>query len=362
MLRAFLGDNREELIERCRLKSAKSRASRTTPEEPWQGVALFLSQFTEALAQGAPASGTQSPAAQAAAKHGQELLRHGYTIEQVVHDYGDLRQSIAELAIERAVTIPPDEFAKLNKGLGDAIACAVAAYSQQNAITVAVESRLAADERLRALASEMRNLINTSTLAISAMKRGSVGFGGATAAALDRSMTGMRGLIDRTLAELREHAGGAPHPEIIEIGPFIAAVQLVTCLEMANKGCDLTVVVEPDIFVEADRNVLSGAVTDLVRGALSTMPRDGHIFLSAHACDDRVIIDVEDSGATLGMGVLRDIVSRLEERASATTTLGSALLCSRTAVEASGGSLSVRTIAARGCLYTIDLPKRRAHG
>jgi len=358
MLRAFLGDNREELIERCRLRAAERRASRTTPQESWQGVALFLSHFTEALASGAAASGTQPPALQAAANHGRELLRHGFTIEQAVHDYGDLRRSIAELAIERAVTIPADEYATLNKGLDDAAACAAAAYDQQNAVTVAVETRLAADERLRALASEMRNLINTSTLAISAMKRGSVGFGGATAAALDRSMTGMRGLADRALAELRGHADGAPRPEIIEIGPLIAAVQLVTCLEMANKGCDLTVVVEPDIFVEADRNVLSGAVTDLVRGALSTMPRDGHIFLSAHACDDRVIIDVEDSGATLGAGVLRDIVSRLEERESATTTLGSALVCSRKAVEASRGALRVRTIAARGCLYTIDLPAR----
>jgi len=363
MLRAFLGDNREELIERCRLKIAMRRGQGTMPGEPSQGVAFFLSQLMEALADGvAPVSGTQPPPwlAQAAAKHGQELLRQGFTIEQVVHHYGDLCRSITELAFERAEAIPPDEFALLNQRLDDAIASAVAAYSQQRVVTVAVESKLAANERLGLLAIELRNLINTSTLAISAIKRGSAGFGGATAAALDRSMGSMRGLIDRTLAEIRGHAGDGPHPETIEIGPFIAAVQLAAAVEAANKGCDLTVVVEPDIFVEADRHILGGAITNLLRGALNSMKRDGHLFLSAHARTGHVLIDVEDSGANLETGALRDILSRFEERDCATTALGSALLYSAKGVEACGGSLNARAVAGRGCLYTIDLPERRS--
>jgi signal transduction histidine kinase len=190
------------------------------------------------------------------------------------------------------------------------------------------------------------------------MKRGSVGFGGATAAALDRSMVGMRGLIERTLAEVRADAGEGPRPEIIEVGPFIAAVQIVAAVEAANKGCDLTIVVEPDIFVEADRHVLGEAVTHLLHGALSIMKGDGHIFLSAHARTGRVIIDVEDSGAGVDAGELRDILSRFEERAVARTALGSALLYSLRGVEASGGSLSARAMAGRGCLYTVDLPAR----
>jgi signal transduction histidine kinase len=359
MLRAFLGDNREELIERCRLKVAERRAPRATPAELSHGVALFLAQLTEMLPEGVFSRSSAEPQmAQSAAKHGQELLRHGFTIEQVVHDYGDLCQSITELAVERAAQIPADEFGTLNNRLDEAIASAVAAYSQQHAITVAGESKLAANERLGALVNEMRNLINTSTLAISAMKRGSVGFGGATAAALDRSMVGMRGLIERTLAEVRLDTSEGPHPEIIEIGPFIAAVQLVADAEAANRGCDLTVVVEPDIYVEADRHALSCAVTDLLHGVLKSMQRDGHVFLSARAQASRVIIDVEDSGAILETGALREVLSRVSERRGATTALGSALLLCAKGVEASGGSLSARAMTGRGALYTIELPER----
>lgn len=356
MLRAFLGANREELIERCRSKVVMRRAPRQTPDETPHGVPLFLSQLVETLPDGAVcAPETQLRAAQAAARHGRELLQQGFTIEQVVHDYGDLCQSITELAVERAAQITAGDFGVLNMRLDHAIANAVAAYSQQHAVTVAGESKLAANDRLAALAAEMSNLVNTSILAISAMKRGSVGFGGATAAALDRSMSGMRGLIDRTLAEVRQQAREISHPETIEIGPFIAAVELSLAIETTRRGCDLTVVVQPEIFVEADRHVLGSAITNLVSGVLKNMKDEGHIFLSATARAGRVIIEVDDGGAILDPGPLGDILARFTERAFATTALGSALLYSANAVEANGGSLTVRATGARGCLYTIDL-------
>lgn len=363
MLREFIADHRAALIERCSAKVATRRAPRAAPAEGLQGVPLFLARLVATLPDGSPPMPNEElRAAQAAAKYGQELLGHGFTIEQVVHAYGDVCQSVTELAAERGVAIPAEEFGVLNVRLDRAIASAVAAYSVQHAIAVASESKLAADARLGALASEMRNLINTSMLAISAMKRGSAGFGGATAAALDRSIVRMSGLIDRTLADVRQESSGSPHREVVEIGPFIAAVQLAVAAEAADKGCELTAVVEPHIYVVADRHLLGSAVGNLVTGVLRSMPRDGHIFLSARAHASHVIIDVEDSGASLDAGALRDILRRFEDRGSATTALGSALLCSARGVEASGGSLVARAIGGGGCLYTIDLAARPPPG
>ena len=37
----------------------------------------------------------------AAALHGAELLRQGFSIDQVVHDYGNVCQAVTELAVER---------------------------------------------------------------------------------------------------------------------------------------------------------------------------------------------------------------------------------------------------------------------
>jgi K+-sensing histidine kinase KdpD len=201
----------------------------------------------------------------------------------------------------------------------------------------------------------MRNLLNTSMLAVSAMKRGTAGFGGATAAALDRSLVSMRGLIDRTLAEARRNSDESPYLEVIEMGPFIAALEIDATVEAAKRGCDLTVVVEPEIFVRADRYVLGSAVGTLLAGVIGFMHRDGHLFLSATARTQRVVIDVEDSDASLESGALREILAAFKARSVARTTLGSALLYSAKAVEANGGHLSAREVMGRGCLYTIEL-------
>ena len=281
----------------------------------------------------------------AAAEYGRDLLLRGSSIEDVVRGCTALRAS-------PELNYLPD----IGDRIDAAIACAVAAYCHQHAVTVAAESKAASDARLGALASEMRNLVNTSLLAISAMKRGSVGLSGATGAALDRSLAALRGLVDRSLAEVRQQAGAPRHDELIEIGPFIAAAHVVAAAEAANRGCDLTVAAEPDIYVEADRHILDGALGNLMHGVLNTVRPDGHLFLSARSGDGRVTIEVEDSGANVDDAELREILSRFERRTDAHTVLGSALLCSVQAVESVGGTLSARAVAGRGCLYTIELP------
>src|ERR1700681_3401382 len=117
MLHEFLSTNRKELISRCLRKASKRDAPRNTPivaliSEPNHGVPLFLDQLGESLrseedhpaGKGSGASGS-SPASLAessrtAALHGKALLEEGYTVDQVVHGYGDVCQAITELAGE----------------------------------------------------------------------------------------------------------------------------------------------------------------------------------------------------------------------------------------------------------------------
>ena len=60
-----------------------------------------------------------------AAKHGNELQHRGFTVEQVVHEYGDLWQAITGLAIKESAQITADELHTLNRCLDNAIASAV---------------------------------------------------------------------------------------------------------------------------------------------------------------------------------------------------------------------------------------------
>src|SRR6185437_6608881 len=218
MLHDFLEQNRARLIERCRSKVLLRRAPPPTPGELEHGIPLFLGQLIDVLrieerygpraerrpaTPGSPPTHLSTEIDETATKHGSEMLLRGFTINQVVHDYGDLCQSITELAAEGHAEISVDEFNVLNRCLDDGIAEAVTSYQSQRERQVAETQRRATGERLGSVAHELRNLVGTATLAFEAMKAGMVGAAGPTSAVLGRSLSGMRDMINRTLAEVR---------------------------------------------------------------------------------------------------------------------------------------------------------------
>jgi Histidine kinase-, DNA gyrase B-, and HSP90-like ATPase len=97
-----LTSHRDELIAMCRAKVATRLAPRPTECELEHGIRIFLDQLVEALRLELSSEASMGATA---TKHGGELLRHGFTVAQVVHDYGDACQSITELAIAREVAI-----------------------------------------------------------------------------------------------------------------------------------------------------------------------------------------------------------------------------------------------------------------
>src|SRR6476619_5391187 len=119
MLHEFLDSNREELISRCRVRVAKRIAPRATERELEYGIPVFLSQITAILREQRSGANAQRPdrpsktsnpsiaddIGRTASSHGSELLLKGFTVDQVVHDYGDLCQAVTELATERNVPI-----------------------------------------------------------------------------------------------------------------------------------------------------------------------------------------------------------------------------------------------------------------
>src|SRR5688572_6800094 len=132
MLHEFLSSNRDELISRCRAKVAKRNAPKVTQRELEFGIPVFLTQLSEILrleslqADEAHVIWEGSESAdglgRTATSHGSELLLSGFTVEQVVHDYGDLCQAVTELAMERNALITNTEFHTLNRCLDNAIA------------------------------------------------------------------------------------------------------------------------------------------------------------------------------------------------------------------------------------------------
>jgi hypothetical protein len=141
-LREFLNQNRADLVERCRLKVLKRPPPFPTWDEKNHGIPLFLGQLIEMLDldadsnvfavadDSAPKKTLSARVAVTATKHARALRERGLTVDQVVHDYGDVCQAVTELAYERNAQISISEFHTLNRLLDNAIAAAVTEHAQ----------------------------------------------------------------------------------------------------------------------------------------------------------------------------------------------------------------------------------------
>jgi signal transduction histidine kinase len=377
MLHEFLIANRCTLITRCRAKVAKRTEPRPSDAELQHGIPLFLEQLVRALQLEQSSTSTErhpsavlagsrgtpdaSEIGKTAAKHGNELLRHGFTVDQVVHDYGDLCQAITELAVEREAPVTTEEFRTLNRCLDNAIANAVTEFGRQREALISGKGARAMSERLGSLAHELRNLLNSAMLAVEAIKRGEVGLAGATGAVLDRSHMGLRDLIERVLDEVRLALPAPAQRERIGLPEFIAEVQVAGVLEAKTRDCALTVSpVEDGLAVDADRQMLWSAVANLLQNAFKFSRRHGQVSLSVYRSPgNRVLIEIEDECGGLGQDAPKKLFLPFAQLGRDRSGLGLGLSVARRSIEANGGTVHVRDLPGTGCVFTIDLPLAR---
>jgi len=216
MLYDFLISNRDELIRRCRSEEAVRHGPSEIPAAIDHGVPLFLQQLADTLlfeqstlnrevAKLEPAP-SASPLGRAAALHGAELLRLGFSIDQVVHGYGDVCQSVMDLAIEEKTHITSDEFRTLNRCLDSAIADAVTSYGLARQV-LNNDDAASLRARLSTLSEEHRRLVDIAIQAYSAIRTGHVGVTGATSNLLMHALDELRYIAEQAIPGISSSKG-----------------------------------------------------------------------------------------------------------------------------------------------------------
>jgi hypothetical protein len=364
VLHDFIVANREEIIERARRRVRARTASRSTEAKLEHGVPLFLSQLADALRRLPSANALhlvgaddQSPYEQignSAALHGHELLKNGFTIPQVVHGYGDVCQIVTELATEKNAAITSRDFHVFNRCLDDAISGAVTAYGSQRERDLAYDGT----ERLGVLAHELRNLLSTAVLSFDVLRKGMVGLGGSTSAIHARSLAALRGLVERSLAEVRLEAG-TPTLERVSVVEFLEEIEVNAALQAEGDGLHLTVNhADADAAIDADRQLLASAVLNLLQNAFKFSRPHGEVTLATRATTDRVFIEVSDECGGLPPGKAEELFRPFTRRSTDRSGLGLGLAIALSAARANLGDLYVRDVPGKGCVFTIDLPRQ----
>lgn len=377
MMSAFLANNHDELVRRCKAKVAMRLRREATAEQLSNGVPLFLAQLRRTLeaeegagggdtAESVRISGASGSSALivsemgvSATAHGRQLLDLGFSVDQVVHDYGDLCQAITDLAFERDAPFSIDEFRTLNRCLDNAIASAVSAFSLQREAQIARKQDADVNERVAVLMHELRNSLATASYAMAALEQGNLPVSGSTGTVLKRSLTTLTTLVNRSLAEARTEAEEIRARATFTLLSLVTEAKNDALLYARTAGLQFVVApVASGIEVSGDHGRLLAAIGTLLQNAFKYTQKDTEVLLSTRVAGDRVLVEVQDHCGGLGHGYATTLFKPYSERKNGGKRgLGLGLSIARANVEADGGLLTVVDQPGVGCIFTISLPR-----
>ena len=372
----FLLDNRADLIERCKAKVAKRPRREATAAQLANGIPMFLDQLARTLGaeefglaeESLKISGASggdiaalSEIGVSAAAHGAELLLLGFTVDAVVHDYGDLCQAITDLAFERDAPFTIDEFRTLNRCLDNAIADAVSEFGTQRDARVARARTAEENERLGVLVHELRNVLQTATLAFQALEMGMLPVAGATGSLVARSLATMATMLGDSMARVRGSVHATTH-EVFSVAEFIADAARAAGYDAASRGCAFDVgEVDPFLGISGHRAKLLAALANILQNAFKFTHPGTAVGLTTHADGKRIFIEVSDHCGGLPHGATEAMFRPFTQSGEDRSGLGLGLSIARRGVEADGGTLTARDVPGAGCVFTIELPQRPLH-
>lgn len=351
MLSDFISTHRSEIILRCRARFERRVAEGQLSSGTNESIPVFLAQLAETLAVPPRRPHTD------AGDYGDDLLRRGFTVSQVMHAYGDTCEVIGGLAVEQNAPIGAKDLRRLTECLDDAISGAVTAYGRhrERAVEVACDDR--ATEGLGILAHELRNHLATATLAFSALRSGEVAIGGSTGAVLERSLTSLRTLVDRSLAAVRLRVGIGT-TERVEIAPLLEEIEVSSNLEARARAQRLAIARADDgAAVEADRQILSAVIGNLLQNAYKYSKPHSTIWLRSFADRTRVRLEVEDRCGGLPAGVASKLADPYRQLSADRTGLGLGLTICTRGMQAIGGTLVARDVPGAGCVFVVEMPR-----
>jgi signal transduction histidine kinase len=351
MLFDFLKENRNEILAAAARDSLMLAGSRPSSLQLEAGLPFFFEQLQNILRYEKP---KDTELAMSAGQFGLELLRLGYTLSHTVHVYGSLCQSITSLATKLNDRMTSEEFQSLNRCLDVAIASAVTEY-QRLRDTQVKELEI---QRCGFCAHELRNALSAANMSFQLIKSGVVGISGSTGQILEKNLLLLEKFIGRSMTEVKlGHAKIEISSQQTNLLLLVDSILITAGIEAKAKGQHIDLQISPSLNIEVDPQFLHSALSNLIQNAIKYSHADSKIQIRAAVAENNVHIEVEDECGGLAPNAEVDLFKPFEQQNQNRTGLGLGLNIARRAVELHGGTLGVRNLPGRGCVFTISLPR-----
>lgn len=359
-LHTLLTERRQEILDRYQKKMSEVTGSLSSTLQLDKGPPALYDELVEvlrdSLADDTPATRhrfvTDRVSANTSRHHAREFYRLGYTVSQLVHGYGCLCQGITEFANEVNAPISSTEFGQLNMCLDVAIAQAVSEYEMLS-LEGADRAELL---RLGFLAHELRNYLSSAMMAHELIRSGGVGASGATSAVISNSHQHIKEIIDRALAEVRMRGETVVELSRISLVGLLRDIEVSAYDDAKARGLSMILKVDSALEIDADRHLMTSAISNLVQNAIKYTHENSTIQIRAFRVSDQAVIEIEDQCGGMLEGKSEELFLPFVHGSEDQSGLGLGLSIARKALQLNGGTLSARNLPEVGCVFTAILP------
>lgn len=167
-------------------------------------------------------------------------------------------------------------------------------------------------------------------------------------------------LLQLEITDLRENPIGEPSREVSQV---VDDVRKMFSWLATEKGIEVNVKVEPDLFVKMDDSDLVKVVRNLLENALRYTPNGGSVSVSAFSDRSDIVIKVTDTGIGISASDLSKVFDRFwradKARSRSAGGNGLGLAITKAIVTRFGGTIEVESKVDIGSIFTVRLPVAR---
>lgn len=356
----FLRQHSETLLQRW---EAKARAQlpcekQLTHEQLRDSLSLFLDEIIEGLEHmaGKLVEGQQSALARV---HGGQRQHLGGNIAELVREYGVLYECVIELHAELGTIPSLTALRELSKCLFTGASEAV----EEFAVHEEASRQSRELKHFGFIAHEIRNPLWSARMAWDLVQRDR-SLEGHPAGLLSRSLTRVAQLIDETLTTARLSELGQPQPSLqkepIHLTTLLAEAEADSSGDALVKRVELLLHATDGLALSGDYRVLLSALTNLIRNAVKFTPAGGTVIVRSLLKESRVLIEVRDQCGGLPPDRAERLFEVFTQANQNRSGFGLGLAIAKQAVEAHGGTISVKNVPNKGCIFFVDLPSHPA--
>lgn len=354
-LHALLERRRDALLS-CWMERTKRHLAPgpLPPAELLDRMPAFVDQIIAALGP-EPGAGGAGQVKGDAAEHGSQRLRLGFDVAEVIREYGILHACVLEMARDAGLALDLREVTVLATWVNAGVADAVSQYTRERD----GERQRQASAHLGFIAHELRNPLTAALMALQRLRRTDPALGGGVVDLLERNLRRTAGMIENALVESSLKLGVDAKLERVDLSSFLRDIAQDAALEAQARRIAMVITTPDELVAHADPRLLRSAIINLVINALKFSRPDSSIEVEASRAGEQVVIAVADSCGGLPPGKADELFRPLVQRGENRTGYGLGLAIALQAVEAHGGTITLRDVPGQGCVFRVAFPSRR---